>query len=616
MRGFLYLCLLLIVTGVRASEAESARMLVHTLNYLSSDYGNAVKGGKVVNAEEYEEMGEFCENANKYFSEYAKGWKKEDSAEVAVLIGRISLLVEQKAPADSIAAVCRKTNLKIIAATGLKTYPTSYPDIEKGKKIFAAECTKCHGKDGYGDGPEGLELDPKPRNFHDNTRMQFISASHIFNTVRLGVEGTGMVAIPYLEDEEVWDVAFYVLSLRHQGQKTEALNQEIPLEKIATSSDAELLAQGISQNRLAALRTSVKATAQNTFLSKAMAHLNDAEAFFKSGDYRKASDKLSLAYLEGVEPIEMELNATDPELKEDIEHSIQQLRKLIKEKASAERFTLEIAELTETLHKAEQLLQGKEYSFVMAFLMTISILLREGLEAFLIIMVMLSVLRAASQKSSKTVHAGWLTAVFTGVALWFIMGELIPQNIQKMELLESGISLLAVAMLLYVGFWLHSKSEAGKWKAYVTNMMNGAISGEGRWGLFALSFFVTFREVFESVLFLSALHIESGGSQSLAIVSGVVMAFAIVLLLAFIVMKFSARLPVPRLFKISSVVMAVLAVVLMGKAIHSLQEVGVVAVHACPVIRIEMLGIYPTWESVSAQLVVALIVFFISSRKP
>lgn len=615
MRWFLYLCLLLTFSNVRASGAESARMLVHTLNYLSSDYGNAVSEGKVVNAEEYEEMEEFCENANKYFSEYAKGWKKEDSAEVAVLLGTISRMVEMKAPADSIAVICRKTNLQIIAATGLKTYPSSHPDIEKGKKIFAAECTKCHGKDGYGDGSEGLELNPKPRNFHDNSRMQFISASHIFNTVRLGVEGTGMVAIPYLEDEEVWDVAFYVLSLRYQGQKTEALNQDISLEKIATNSDAELSTQGISQNQLAALRTTVQSSIKNTFLSKAMAHLNDAQVFFKTGDYRQASDKVSLAYLEGVEPIEMQLNASDPELKEEIERSIQQLRKLIKEKASADQFAIEVSELNNTLQQAEQLLQGKEYSFVMAFLMTISILLREGLEAFLIIMVMLSVLRAAAHKSSKPVHAGWLTAVFTGVALWFVMGNLIPQNIQKMELLEAGISLLAVAMLLYVGFWLHSKSEAGKWKAYVTNMMNGAISGEGRWGLFALAFFVTFREVFESVLFLSALHIESGGSQSMAIVSGVIMAFAIVLLLAFIVMKFSARLPVPRLFKISSVVMAVLAVVLMGKAIHSLQEVGVVAVHACPVIRIEMLGIYPTWESISAQLVVALIVFFISNRK-
>ena len=117
-----------------------------------------------------------------------------------------------------------------------------------------------------------------------------------------------------------------------------------------------------------------------------------------------------------------------------------------------------------------------------------------------------------------------------------------------------------------------------------------------------------FREVFESVLFLSALHIEGGGKHTNAIALGVVLATAIVLTFAFFVIKYSAKLPIPKLFKISAILMGILAVILAGKGIHSLQEVGLVPVHGMPLFRLEQLGIYPTWETTIAQLVVLLIV--------
>ena len=166
-------------------------------------------------------------------------------------------------------------------------------------------------------------------------------------------------------------------------------------------------------------------------------------------------------------------------------------------------------------------------------------------------------------------------------------------------------------MLLYVGFWLHSKSEIGRWKDYVNKMMHGVVNRESVLGLAALSFFVVFREVFESVLFLSALNIEAGGKQSNAIVSGVLVAFIIVVVLASLVLKFSAKLPIPKLFKISSVVMGALAIVLAGKGVHSFQEIGIIPIHSLPVARIELLGIFPTIESCATQFIFLLAVILI-----
>jgi len=206
------------------------------------------------------------------------------------------------------------------------------------------------------------------------------------------------------------------------------------------------------------------------------------------------------------------------------------------------------------------------------------------------------------------VHVGWILAVGVGVLLWILGGQLIKMHRARIELIEGVISFVAVAMLLYIGFWLHGKSEAGKWKEYVTSKVKSVMNSNSLLGLLALSFFVVFREVFESVLFLSALNIESAGKQENAIILGVVLAFVLVITLAWIVLKFSTKLPIPKLFKISSFVMAVLAVVLAGKGTHSLQETGLVSIHQFPITRIELLGIFPTLETVLAQVLVFLLV--------
>lgn len=609
--------LLLLSIGLYAINSESSRILVHTLNYLGSDYKNAVKDNKVLDEEEYEEMLEFCEDANKYFNEYAKGWKSDDSAAVALMIHEIVQAVEQKQPAELIADRCAAAKLRIIAATGLKTYPSKFPDIENGQRIFKTECTKCHGENGYGDGPEGVDLNPQPRNFHDYDRMSGISAAHVFNTVRLGVEGTGMRAIPYLEDEEVWDVAFYVLGLRHEAKGEMEVNAAgVSLEQLSVLSDKELQKEfSFSNEQLAHIRHSTPEVTKDKFLKLASSGFEKALDFYKQQKYREASDMVSLAYLEGIEPIELQLNSTDPVLKKNLEMQIQQLRKLIRERAGVETFESAVNEMQTTITKISQLLEKKEYSFWMALFMTISIMLREGIEAFLVILVILAVIGAAKIKGAeRLVHLGWLMAVLSGIVLWFVAGKIISANLQHMALMEAVVSFLAVLMLLYVGFWLHGKSEIGKWKQYVNGLVNGAVKSGSMMGIVALSFFVVFREVFESVLFLSALNIESGGTHAQTIALGVIVAFVAVLLIAFVVIRFSAKIPLPTLFKVSSLVMAALAVVLAGKGVHSLQETGVLDVHSFPIIRLEMLGIYPTTETCVAQLVVALVAFIIWKR--
>lgn len=613
--GFLFLFLNLALAS-SADKGEASRILVHTLNYLGQDYKNAVKDGKVISEDEYEEMGEFCESAVKYFHEFSAEWSDSDSVAVGKLIEDIDFLVEHKGSPQEVSQKATAAKMKIVAITGLRTYPSHYPDIEAGRKLYVVNCAKCHGDNGFGDGPEGKGLDPKPRNFHDNNRLDFISPSHAFNTIRLGVEGTGMRAHVGLEDEEVWDLAFYVLSLRYDKadiEKNREVLQKVPLESIATQSDHDLQQQfNLDKEQLAAIRLNHPHQSNDRFLKMALDYLDRANASYSNARGDDALQFASLAYLQGIEPIELQLKATEPELSEKLEKQMLRIRKLISENRPVAELADSIAAAKQTLGEVSRVLEKKEYSFWLALFMSVSILLREGLEAFLVIMVILSVLKAANLPlASKWVHAGWILAIVAGVLLWVISTYLMPEGITEMELVEAAISFVAVAMLLYIGFWMHSKSEVGKWKDYVSKLVNNAVNSGSLLGLATLSFFVVFREVFESVVFLSSLNIESGGKQTHAILFGVAIAFLCVFALAFIVLRFSAKLPIPQLFKISSLVMGLLAIVLTGKGIHSLQEIGRLSVHGVPVMRIELLGIFPTLETCIGQLITLLLVALI-----
>lgn len=607
-----------------AQPGETSRVLVHTLSYISHDYQFAVKDGKVISPAEYEEAKEFGASAVKYYHECAPSWKAEDTAAIRSLVYRLDSLIQQQAGFEIISPIAIEARSKVLASSGLKIAPAQYPDLVNGKTVYAAHCASCHGATGRGDGKEGIGLDPAPRNFYEEERMKVLSPFFAFNTIRLGIPGTGMKAHEVLEDKEVWDVAFYILSLRYEKYKEDAwlnsaaasaLMDTTPLEKIATTIDEEFRRSFSAEDAdklLAAIRLHQPKRSHSGFIDIALHSLDEALELYRSGQFKQAAQQAVLAYLEGIEPIEMPLKASDPQLATQLELEMQQVRKTMQQQQPEREVMQAVEAARKSILAAGEILQKREYSFEMAFFMALSILLREGLEAFLVIMVILSILKAGQIPFAKVwVHGGWVAAVLVGVLLWFAGGALLQNQMKHIELIEGIISLVAVGMLLYIGFWLHGKIEMNRWREYVNRMVQGAVKRGSLWGLAGLSFFVVFREVFESVLFLSALNIESGGIQSRAIGLGVLTAFAVVLVLAFFVLKFSARLPIPRLFRISSMVMGILAIVLAGKGIHSFQELGIMPIHGIPVMRWEIAGIYPTLESCAAQALVLMILIVV-----
>jgi high-affinity iron transporter len=151
---------------------------------------------------------------------------------------------------------------------------------------------------------------------------------------------------------------------------------------------------------------------------------------------------------------------------------------------------------------------------------------------------------------------------------------------------------------------MHQKSSAGRWQEYLSHKLSAALTRRSAWALFALSFVAVYREVFETVLFYSALAADGNGS---ALVGGFLTAAALLLVIAWVLLRTSARLPLGKFFSITSGLVAVLAVVLIGKGASALQEAGWLNATPLGGPRLDLLGIYPTAETLIAQLIVAAI---------
>src|SRR3546814_1682559 len=113
------------------------------------------------------------------------------------------------------------------------------------------------------------------------------------------------------------------------------------------------------------------------------------------------------------------------------------------------------------------------------------------------------------------------------------------------ELTEGIGALLAALVLVSVGIWMHGKSQAGEWRRYIQEKMGKALSRKSAWFLFGLAFVVVYREVFETILFYAALW---NPASSGTIFSGALAALAVLAVIAWLMLRFSRKLPITQFF--------------------------------------------------------------------
>lgn len=592
----------------KSQSNEDARMLINLLDYIGKDYKMAVADGVVINEFEYEEMQDFSAQVQRLYADLSDQGLLQDSTiktDIEFLSSQIQLQTDPNLVSESASSI----KSKVMSAGLVSIAPQHWPSLQTGADIFQANCASCHGEKGLGDGPAGVNLNPAPSNLADLKGMSTIAPFQVYNTVKLGIPGTGMSPYTQFTEEELWAIAFYVKSLPYEGTASEK-PQDITLEKAATLSEKELSQQypSLSENEITALRTFVP-EAKESSVAIAKGYLEQAFEAYIDGRQSEALNLSITAYLEGVEPIENQVRASDATLVGEIELRMMAVRSSIQSEEEASEIRSKIDLAYESLDEAEALIGNDERSLALTALIAGGILLREGLEAFLVILAIIGILKSMdNRKAIRWVHGGWVTAILVGLAGWFFTDMLLEWSAQSRELMEGLIALLAVFVLLYLGYWMHNKTEASKWKAFIEQRVKGLSSRNSLIGLSAFSFMVVFREAFESVLFLSSLSVDQPNANT-GILIGLSVSALILGTVAWFMLKVVKRVPIRQLFHYSSLVVLFLAFVMTGEGIHAIQEGGFLSVHSFPInLRIGLIGIYPTWETISSQLIITAVI--------
>jgi high-affinity iron transporter len=201
----------------------------------------------------------------------------------------------------------------------------------------------------------------------------------------------------------------------------------------------------------------------------------------------------------------------------------------------------------------------------------------------------------------RYIHLGWILAVVAGGLTWLVTQTVLTFSGQHRESMEGFISVFAAVALFYVGYWLHTKSEAKKWQAFIRDKVQTVVSGRKLVGLVGISFFAVYREAFEVVLFYQALWLQNESGHHL-IVSGFVAGLAVLVVLMFGILKLGVRVPLKYFFGATGTLLYIVAFIFAGNGIKELQAAGWVSTTPLrfpP--QAPLLGIYPTLETVAAQ---------------
>lgn len=587
------------------------------LDYLAADYAGAVSHGTVTSESEYQEMREFARHARDRVDALPPSPASHDlHAQAEQLIA----LIDAKSPEADVARQAHGLADALLQAYPVPTAPSKTPDLARGAALYQAQCAACHGAHGHGDGPAGAALDPRPIDFTAQARADQRSVLSLFEVVTQGVSGTSMASYAQsLSTDDRWALAYYVGTLAYAdgasgGQKAWEGNARArgviasgnELARARVANLAESL--GTEQARLIIGYLRAHPDAVHEALNGiplARARLSASVDAYRAHSLDTARELALSAYLDGVEPVEARLDARDSALRSRIETAMGAYRTALSDDRAHDDALAQAGTVDGLLAQAERLLTETAASPATTFVGSMTILVREGLEALLVVVALLAFLRKAERHdATRYVHAGWLLALLAGLITWAVASYAISISGASRELTEGLSSLFAAAVLLGVGLWMHQKSIGGRWQAYLKAKMDTALDRRSAWFVFGLTFISVYREVFETILFYTALWNEGQGHWLLA---GLVAGAVILGVIAWALLRTSHRLPLGTFFSASSAIIALLAIVLTGKGVAALQEAGWAPVTVAPAPSIDLLGIYPTWQSLLAQLVVIVL---------
>jgi len=205
-------------------------------------------------------------------------------------------------------------------------------------------------------------------------------------------------------------------------------------------------------------------------------------------------------------------------------------------------------------------------------LATFVIFLREGIEASMIVAILLASLdRLGQRRHFRDVFAGVAAALLLmtagGVTAYLTIRDYAGSRAQT--IFETFTYLVAAVMLTYMTFWM--RSHAPKLSAELRRRTEVALDSRARWGLGVLAFQAVGREGLETMVFTLAIVFAS---SSHGVIAGGVAGLVVSLAVAFAIYHLGRRVNMGAFFRVVGVLLMVFAAGILVDAVQNLQELG------------------------------------------
>lgn len=340
--------------------------------------------------------------------------------------------------------------------------------------------------------------------------------------------------------------------------------------------------------------------------------LNDAYDIYFMKDINKAKDRVNNAYFgfyekHGVERAVM--SYISGKRGTDTEYQFAKIKRLMSSNAPNKVVRAEIDVILKMLHEDANELDGKKESGWSVFIASFIIIFREGLEAILVIAAISAYLVKTNNKPMlKVVYLSSLFAIFVSILTAIALHTIVGLSGANQEIMEGGAMLLATVVLFFVSNWMISKSETEAWKSYVEGKVQTAVTTGSSIALGFAAFLAVFREGAETIIFYQAMLADA--KEHMDMVWYGLGVGCVILAFIFIVIRFGAiRLPLKPFFICTSVLMYIMAIAFAGGGVKELQEADIIPVTPVDFISsVEILGIYPTVETLIPQVVMVMLV--------
>ena len=627
----------------------------------ADEYGKAFDGqGKLISNDEYQEAVGFLSEARTS----AGRLPAERRGAGAILDSLIAAVNAKHTVADVKGLAARfAAALGSSAALDLPKLPLN-PD--SGGRIYAASCASCHGLRGLGDGPAAKGMSPAPSAVGSATFMSNVAPALMFQKVSVGVSGTSMVGFAdKLSPADRWNVIAYLIELRHKnvdaahgeglygqncaschgmsGAGDGALARELSKLPPAIGtfgwqvqrSDSEMavvIRQGVPGSPMPPMRT-LSATEEQEIVAylrsiairksdgggaedssdassaaaRSLNFLEQSLSAARAGNVSDAGDRATDAYI-AFEPVETRSRPKNPGLILTMEQTYLAFKVAVKggNIRAAEQAQARIeGTMPSVLALTKPAGSGME-----AFWQSFLIILREGLEAILVIgAVVTFLLKTGHRERLRSIWIGVAGALVASALTAVVLKTILSSIPASREIIEGLTMLIAVGVLFSVSYWLISRVEAAKWQQVLKAKVTDALNHGGGRALAIVAFLAVYREGAETALFYQALANE-GTNILIPLLLGILAGFAALAVIFTLFYRFGVKIPLRPFFGVTSVLLYYMAFVFMGKGIRELQEGNAMSATFIRFPTVDWLGLYPTWETLMAQLALLLLFAF------